>query len=100
MANLTLSVDDELLKKSRIFAIEHDTSVNALVRDYLRSLCADTAQRQELERRQAAAELENLIREVAAEARIPEGYRFKREDAYEDRDGRLTGQALAKPRQQ
>ncbi len=35
MANLTLSIDDELLKRARIRALEADTSVNALVRAYL-----------------------------------------------------------------
>ena len=95
MANLTLSVDEDLLKKSRIYAIEHDTSVNSLVRDYLKSLCGEAAQdqvksRQE-KRLQAIAELDQLAREVAAQASIPEGYRFKREDAYEDRDALLAG---------
>jgi plasmid stability protein len=35
MANLTVSIDDELLRKARIRALEHHTSVNAIVRDYL-----------------------------------------------------------------
>lgn len=40
MANLTLAIDDELLKQARIRALEQDTSVNALVRDYLKDLVA------------------------------------------------------------
>jgi hypothetical protein len=40
MANLTLSIDDELLKRARIRALEQDTSVNALVRRYLEDLAA------------------------------------------------------------
>jgi len=35
MANLTLSVDDELLQKAREAAVREQTSVNALVREYL-----------------------------------------------------------------
>jgi len=35
MANLTLSLDDELLQKARETALRERTSVNALVRDYL-----------------------------------------------------------------
>ncbi len=35
MANLTLSVDDEILQKAREAALREHTSVNALVRDYL-----------------------------------------------------------------
>jgi len=35
MANLTLSVDDELLQKAREAAVREQTSVNALVREFL-----------------------------------------------------------------
>jgi hypothetical protein len=38
MANLTLTIDGALLKQARIRALERDTSVNALVRDYLEEL--------------------------------------------------------------
>lgn len=34
--NLTLSLDTDLLRKSRKLAIDHSTSVNQVVRDYLR----------------------------------------------------------------
>jgi plasmid stability protein len=40
MTNLTLTIDDELLKRARIRALEQDTSVNALVREYLEQLAA------------------------------------------------------------
>jgi plasmid stability protein len=40
MGNLTLSIDDELLKRARIRALEQDTSVNAMVRNYLENLVA------------------------------------------------------------
>ncbi|MDT8449168.1 MAG: DUF6364 family protein [Wenzhouxiangellaceae bacterium] len=36
MANLTLSLDDELLQKAREAAVREHTSVNALVRQYLK----------------------------------------------------------------
>jgi Family of unknown function (DUF6364) len=35
MANLTLSLDDSLLRQAREAALREQTSVNALVRDYL-----------------------------------------------------------------
>ncbi len=44
MTNLTLSIDDRLLKQARIRALEQDTSVNSLVRDYLEELVADRPQ--------------------------------------------------------
>jgi predicted transcriptional regulator len=36
MANLTLSLDDALLAKAREAALRENTSVNALVREYLK----------------------------------------------------------------
>lgn len=35
MANLTLTIDEEMLKRARIKALQQGTSVNALVREYL-----------------------------------------------------------------
>jgi hypothetical protein len=35
VANLTLTIDERLLKRARVRALEQDTSVNALVRSYL-----------------------------------------------------------------
>jgi plasmid stability protein len=46
MANLTISVDDEVLKKARMRALEQGTSVNAVLREYLEAY-AGVWQRQE-----------------------------------------------------
>lgn len=35
MANLTVAIDDDLLRRARLRALERGTSVNALLRDYL-----------------------------------------------------------------
>lgn len=35
MANLTIAIDDAVLRRARIRAIEQGTSVNAVLRDYL-----------------------------------------------------------------
>jgi plasmid stability protein len=35
MANLTITVDEDTLKRARLRALEHGTSVNAILRDYL-----------------------------------------------------------------
>jgi hypothetical protein len=35
MANLTVTIDDDVLRRARIRAVQQDTSVNALLRDYL-----------------------------------------------------------------
>ena len=35
MANLTVAIDDEVLRRARVRAVAQGTSVNALLRDYL-----------------------------------------------------------------
>ena len=37
MANLTITVDSNVLKKARIRALEQNTSVNAILREFLES---------------------------------------------------------------
>jgi plasmid stability protein len=37
MANVTLAVDEDVLRRARIRALEQGTSVNALIREYLES---------------------------------------------------------------
>lgn len=49
MTNLTISVDEEILKRARIRALKEDTSVNAVLGDYLKSYaCLDELQRNRL----------------------------------------------------
>ncbi len=37
MKNVTLSIPDDLLNKSREYALENNTSLNQMIRDYLSS---------------------------------------------------------------
>lgn len=46
MTNLTISIEENLLKRARIRALERDTSVNALVRDFLEDLAAQAPPRE------------------------------------------------------
>ena len=43
MSNLTISVDDELIRQARIKAIEQGTSVSAKVREFLAQYARGTA---------------------------------------------------------
>jgi plasmid stability protein len=45
MANLTITLDDELLKKARVKAAELETSVNAVLREYLEEWTQRTSER-------------------------------------------------------
>lgn len=57
MANLTIAVDDEILKRARLRATEQGTSVNAVVRDCLEQYAGSrTAQEQALARLLALSE--------------------------------------------
>ncbi|HXD53224.1 MAG TPA: DUF6364 family protein [Solirubrobacteraceae bacterium] len=59
MANLTLTIDAELLKRARIRALERDTSVNALVREYLEELAAGDRDERSLRAFLAITELQH-----------------------------------------
>ncbi len=41
--NVTLSLDDELVKKVRKIAVEQDTTLSGMIRDYLEKLAAEDA---------------------------------------------------------
>ncbi len=78
--NITLSIDDDLVKEVRKIAVERDTTLTGLVRAYLRQLAAEHAisgrKRRELE---ALDESFNLLR-------VNIGKRtWKRQDLYERR---------------
>ena len=57
MPNITMSIDGDLLKKARKIAIEKDTSLTGLIREYLE----DLVRKEDLQRERAAADLEGLF---------------------------------------
>ena len=74
--NLTLTVDADLLKRARKLALDHDTSVNQLVRDYLTDLVGESDQ---------AAEAVDALRKIWKKSRYSIGNRsWTREDLYAD----------------
>jgi metal-responsive CopG/Arc/MetJ family transcriptional regulator len=62
MKNVTMSLDDDLLRAARRVAAERDTTLNALVREYLERLT-----RQESHAKQAKARILELCRQSTAE---------------------------------
>ena len=50
MANLTITIDDEALKKARLKALEQGTSINALLRNYLESYAGVHGRQQQASR--------------------------------------------------
>jgi hypothetical protein len=82
VANLTIVVDEVTLKKARMRALEEDTSVNAVLREYLEEYASRNREQVEAARR---------IIEASRESRSgsgPGGRKWKRDDVYEERLGR------------
>jgi plasmid stability protein len=57
MSNLTLSVDEELIKQARMRAIEQGTSLSAKVREFLRDYVNESQEGLAKQRAQATARL-------------------------------------------
>jgi hypothetical protein len=78
MANLTISVDDEMLKRARIRALEENTSVNAVLGRYLE----EYARTEELMRRREEAL--NAILELASRCEAArDGKTWTRDELHE-----------------
>ena len=75
MANLTLSIDDEILHEARKYALERRTTVNQLVREYLAGLNAQE-ERRRIARERLKAIMERGLVDVGP-------ITWKREDLYE-----------------
>jgi hypothetical protein len=73
--NITLSADKDLIEKCRQYAREHNTSLNNLVRDYLKKICG------EQDSATNADEFSSLARTMPG--RSPKGYRFQRDEIYD-----------------
>ncbi len=76
MTNLTIVVDDRVLRQARIRALEDGTSVNAVLREYLAAYAGDSSVRE-------AREAYVAMAEAAAASSGPGGRTWTREDAHE-----------------
>jgi uncharacterized protein YjiS (DUF1127 family) len=76
MTNITLASDEGLLATIRRYAAHRNTTVNALVREYLERLA-----RNQVRQREVIAELKQMSEKSAADLGL--GYMWKREDSYE-----------------
>lgn len=74
MKNITVSVDEETYRKARMKAAERDTSVSALVKNFLIELSSEESDGRRLEREER--ELRGLVDAFTA------GIRLSRDDAH------------------
>lgn len=81
MTNLTITVDEHTLKRARMRALEEDTSVNAVLRNYLEEYSGVRQERREAGRR--LLELAKNSGTGSSGKGLP-----KREELYEERLGR------------
>lgn len=79
--NITLSIDEDIVKKVRKIAIDKDTTLTAMVRDYLTSLAKSDATTREAHADNLMKIFEKLSRDMAPRT-------WTREDLYEERLGR------------
>lgn len=80
MANLTLTIDDQLLKRARMVALQRNTSVNAAVREFLERFSGED---------ESAAALSDFLTDAqASTASSGERRTWRRDDLYEERVGR------------
>lgn len=77
MSNVTISVDDEVLKKARMRAIEQGTSVNAVLRGHLEAYAQVHADQ--------LAFAEDLLRLSEASGARRGGRTWSRDELYERR---------------
>lgn len=77
--NLTLSADEELIAKARAYAQAHNTTLNQMLRDYMRRVTG------QLDRPQVAAEFAQNAR--LRPGRSEEGFRFDRESIHKREPG-------------
>lgn len=75
MANLTITVDERVLKEARLRALREGTSVNRLLRERLQEYVSDDRRR-----RRALRDLLQLSRATRSGSG---GRRLRREDAYD-----------------
>lgn len=80
MTNLTIVVDEQTLKRARIRALEEDTSVNAVLREYLEGYAGVRREREEAGRK---------LLELARNSSMSSGGEGlpEREELYEERLG-------------
>jgi len=72
--NITLSADEQLIKKAREYAAQRGTSLNQIIREYLEQFTEGSSIEDH------AQEFENLARTYGGAS--PDGYVFDREEAH------------------
>lgn len=76
MKNITVSLDDETYRRARMIAAQRDTSVSALVKQFLRELGSDETEFERLKRLER--ETRAQITEFSASENLPRDELYNR----------------------
>ena len=76
MPNITLSVDEDVIKKVRKIAVDKNTTLTAMVRDFLTSVANLDSQNRKASIRRLRASFQTMSRDMGKR-------RWNREDLYE-----------------
>ena len=76
--SITLSVPPAVVQEARMYAEEHGTSLNAMIRDFLVRITTD-----DLRRSDAARTFREVASAVSGRRGRKPGYKFSRADAYD-----------------
>ncbi len=79
MANLTITIDEALLRRARVRAAERGTSVNAVLRQYLESWAGESDQ----ERAQRLEAVRSLLRRARRSGASSLGRKVTRDELHE-----------------
>jgi hypothetical protein len=77
--NITLSAEEELIKKARKYARDRNTTINQIIRDYLARLVGEASNDD------VAHEFEAVATSMAG--RSPEGWKFNRNAIHRHNEG-------------
>jgi ABC-type proline/glycine betaine transport system substrate-binding protein len=75
MANVTLSIDEEDLKRARIHAIEQGTSLNAVIRQFVKQYAVSSERYRQI--------TESILTHAEVSTASSAGKRWSREEIYE-----------------
>lgn len=78
MSSITLAIPPAIVQEARAYARRSDTTLNAMIRDYLESVVSSRGKSDAEDPGEAFA---RLVAEKGAHLRTP--YRFRRADAYD-----------------
>ena len=82
--NITLSIDETIVKKVRKIAVDRDTTLNAMVREYLTSVAESDAAIHKEQADRLMASTERLARDMGPRS-------WTRDDLHEERLARYGG---------